>query len=194
MVTKMQDLNKTAHKILDVAERYTQTNGFNAFSYKDIQNEVGVKTSSIHYYFPTKQDLAMTMVQRYVERFTETLNLIEAEEQNGFARLKRLGQGHKSLVEEGKFCMCGMMASDMLSLPDNVKKQLSDFFDLSQEWIARAIDLAKQQGQLRDSIHVKCASMHFLASLEGGMLVARVKDDPQYLQDIIDEALAQLAR
>ena len=52
----MKPLNDTAHKILDVAEHFTQSLGFNAFSYKDIQENVGIKTSSIHYYFPTKTD------------------------------------------------------------------------------------------------------------------------------------------
>lgn len=190
----MQQLNSTAHKILDVAERYTQTNGFNAFSYKDLQNEVGVKTSSIHYYFPTKQDLAMNMVERYVTRFTDTINDIADNETDGLTLLRKLGEVHMQLVREGKFCMCGMMASDMLSLPDEVNSNLSGFFDLSQQWIADAIELAKEQGQLRDTIHVRCAAMHFLSSLEGGMLIARIKDDVEYLQDIIDEAIAQLKR
>ena len=190
----MQELNSTAHKILDVAERFTQTNGFNAFSYKDLQNEVGVKTSSIHYYFPTKQDLALQMVERYVDRFRGTLMSIASEEPNGFARLRKLGDAHKNLVAEGKFCMCGMMASDMLSLPDVVNRNLSRFFDLTQDWISDAISLAKEQGVLRESIHVRCAAMHYLSSLEGGMLIARIKDDTEYLQDIIDEALAQLAK
>ncbi len=189
----MKDLNNTANKILDIAERYTQTNGFNAFSYKDIQYEVGVKTSSIHYYFPTKQDLALTMVERYVERFQKTLEDITNQEETGFGRLRRLGDAHLTLVKEGKFCMCGMMASDMLSLPDNVNRQLSDFFDLTRDWIINALELAKKQGQLRGIVQVKPAAMHYLSSLEGGMLIARIKENPDYLQDVIDEALVQLA-
>ena len=60
----MQEHNATAGKILDVAEHFMQTRGFNDFSYRDIQNEVGVKTSSIHYYFPTKQDLVIHLIDR----------------------------------------------------------------------------------------------------------------------------------
>ena len=69
----MTELNETAHKLLDAAEFYTQTCGFNAFSYKDLQKDVGVKTSSIHYYFPTKKDLAITMITRFVERYRQHL-------------------------------------------------------------------------------------------------------------------------
>ena len=72
-----------AQKILDVAESFTQTRGFNAFSYKDIQAEVGVKTSSIHYYFPTKQDLAAAMTERYTDRFLQLLNYINEKNSKG---------------------------------------------------------------------------------------------------------------
>ena len=190
----MTELNSTAHKILDVAERYTQLNGFNAFSYKDIQNEVGVKTSSIHYYFPSKQDLAANMVERYVGRFSNTLKSIASEEVNGLDRLRKLGEAHVNLVEQGKFCMCGMMASDMLSLPDSVNNQLVSFFDLTQTWISEAIGQAKEQGAVPDSVSERLAAMHYLSSLEGGMLIARIKDDTSYLQEIIDQALEQIAR
>jgi len=43
--------------ILTVAEGLIQSQGYNTFSYRDIANQVGVKTSSIHYHFPTKADL-----------------------------------------------------------------------------------------------------------------------------------------
>lgn len=65
--SEMSELNETAHKLLDSAERYTKSQGFNAFNYQDLQNEVGVKASSIHSHFPTKKDLALTLTARYTE-------------------------------------------------------------------------------------------------------------------------------
>ena len=35
------------------------------FSYRDLSELVGVKTSSIHYYFPSKEDLAFEAVNAY---------------------------------------------------------------------------------------------------------------------------------
>ena len=67
-------LNKTAHKVLDVAEELIQKRGFNAFSFKDLQERVGIKTSSIHYYFPTKQELASALIERYSESFKDQLS------------------------------------------------------------------------------------------------------------------------
>ena len=98
----INQLNNTAHKVLDVAEFYTQTRGFNAFSYKDIQQDVGVKTSSIHYYFPTKHDLASAMTQRYIERFSEQLTQVDLENEKGIARLTCFKQNLYCSVKTGE--------------------------------------------------------------------------------------------
>ena len=47
----------TYDRLLDVAQNMVQTNGFNAFSYGGLSRTVGIKTSSIHYHFPNKEDL-----------------------------------------------------------------------------------------------------------------------------------------
>jgi len=43
----------TEAKILDLAETLIRQNGYNGFSFRDIASGVGVKSSSVHYYFPT---------------------------------------------------------------------------------------------------------------------------------------------
>jgi TetR/AcrR family transcriptional repressor of nem operon len=47
---------KTA--IMDAAERRMQLGGFGGFSFREIAADVGIKSSSVHYHFPTKEDLA----------------------------------------------------------------------------------------------------------------------------------------
>lgn len=58
-------MNNTRERILKVAENLLQNNGYNGFSYKDIANHLGIKTSSIHYYFPTKETLGIELIQEY---------------------------------------------------------------------------------------------------------------------------------
>ena len=57
--------------ILDIAQTLAQTRGYNAFSYRDISEVIGIKTSSIHYYFPTKGDLGEALVRRYRDNFKQ---------------------------------------------------------------------------------------------------------------------------
>ncbi|EQD50561.1 transcriptional regulator, TetR family, partial [mine drainage metagenome] len=43
-------------KIIDVAQQLVQSRGFNAFSYRDLADRISIRTASIHYYFPKKDD------------------------------------------------------------------------------------------------------------------------------------------
>jgi TetR/AcrR family transcriptional repressor of nem operon len=186
------ELNSTANKILDVAEFYTQTRGFNAFSYKDIQNQVGVKTSSIHYYFPTKHDLAVTMATRFNVRLKELLKGLTQMNPSATQRIEAFNNIHVDTVSQGKFCLCGMLASDMDGLPEHANEELDQFFAIVEGWLAQAIKDGQEQGEMKADLNPEANAAAFLATIEGGMLIARAKKDPIHLKKILAEALARL--
>lgn len=43
----------TAEKILDLVQTLIQTRGFNAISYRDVSEVIGIRTASFHYHFQT---------------------------------------------------------------------------------------------------------------------------------------------
>lgn len=85
----MKELSPTAAKIADLAESYIQSRGFNGFSFRDIQNELGIKTASIHYHFKTKQDLAEAVFERYLANYEAALIQIESQPSSAEEKLKR---------------------------------------------------------------------------------------------------------
>jgi TetR/AcrR family transcriptional repressor of nem operon len=190
----MQEHNATAAKILDVAEHFMQTRGFNDFSYRDIQNEVGVKTSSIHYYFPTKQDLVIHLIDRYAERFTAFLNNLAQTESQGLQRIESICTVYAELLEEDKFCIYGMLASDKLALPEEANQKVCEFFTSIEAWLANAIVLGQEQQVFKETINAKSAAAYLLSSLEGGLLIARAKKQASYLELIVSEGLNRLKR
>lgn len=187
-------LNETAHKILDAAQVMVMTEGFNAFSYKDLQNEVGVKTSSIHYYFPTKQDLAAALVERHNESLWKKLEEIDEEAQSGLDKVKALGELFVGISAQGKFCLCGMLTSDLLSMSDDGTKALKDFFHDTERWLADAIRQGIEEGDIRETVPPKEAATNFLATLEGGILIARARKGEAYMKSVVDQALLFLAK
>ena len=185
-------MNTTAEKILDVAEIKTQMHGFNAFSYKDLQAEVGVKTSSIHYYFPTKQDLAVAMTERYTQRFLNNLTDLE-KRRCGLKQLNGLSELYLSALKQGKFCLCGMLASDILSLSDLANTQLQIFFKSTENWITDAIQLAQQQDKVDQTLDSQLAARVFFSTLEGAMLIARTRNDVGYFRKVVQQAISYLS-
>jgi AcrR family transcriptional regulator len=66
------DRSNKAEEILDVAERMARTGGYNGFSFREIAKAVGIKAASVHYHFPTKDELGAAVARRYTERFLAT--------------------------------------------------------------------------------------------------------------------------
>ena len=60
----MADKNATKTKIMDTAEGFIVQGGYNAFSFRDIAEAVGIKSASVHYHYPTKADLVSAVMVR----------------------------------------------------------------------------------------------------------------------------------
>ena len=71
----MKDV-KTA--IMDAAERRMQLGGFGGFSFREIAADVGIKSSSVHYHFPTKVALGGSEARRPRSRLQVTRGLAPA--------------------------------------------------------------------------------------------------------------------
>src|SRR6201988_4888439 len=78
--TATRQKSRTAEQILDLAETLIQTRGYSAFSYQDIADSLGIRKASIHYHFPSKTELGIAVIDRYIARFDAALTEI-AEDQ-----------------------------------------------------------------------------------------------------------------
>ena len=107
----------TAERILEVAERLVQVQGFNAFSYADISGELHIRKASLHHHFPTKAALGQALITRYHQRFVESLAGIRRDSQDARTRLARYAQLYREVLREQRMCLCGVLAADFATLP-----------------------------------------------------------------------------
>lgn len=178
MKTLMQE------KILSTAEGLIQKMGYNAFSYKDIALEVGIKTSSIHYYYPTKEDLAVAVIEWQLTRLSLVLNDIKT---NKSLSLKEKLESLVDLVfshtlhDEMKMCLGGMLASDVLSLPEKVKDKARHFFNILEQWIQEVLTIEHYVNA--EALYSKDnLPKYLLMQLEGSLLMARLYQDFSYVE------------
>src|SRR5207237_1018106 len=79
----------TAQRILDVAERLVQTQGFNGFSYADISAELDITKASLHYHFATKAALGSALITRYCAEFRHALQGVDVSAADAREKLRR---------------------------------------------------------------------------------------------------------
>lgn len=169
-------MSVTIVKILDAAEARIRQSGYNGFSFRDIAEDVGIKSASIHYHFPTKADLGAAVAQRYTERFLRALDVLE---EVGTPALKAWREVFRTtLIRDKAMCLCGVMAAEQSALPDAVADEAKLFFEAGIDRLKRSIG----------GRGAKARAIRVFAMLEGAMLMARSLEDPK----IFDQATASL--
>jgi len=193
MQSSVRSLSGTARRILDVAERLVQSQGFNGFSYADISAQLGITKASLHYHFPTKADLGATLIVRYGDTFKGALTDIDREETSPPRKLQRYADLYADVLRKNRMCLCGMLAAEHSTLPREMKDLVKAFFDANEGWLAAVLEQGRKSKSLRFSGLAIDEARLLLGALEGAMLVARSYDDAPRFTAAAAHLLAQLA-
>jgi TetR/AcrR family transcriptional repressor of nem operon len=171
--------------ILDVAQDLVQRRGYNAFSYHDLADQIGVKTSSIHYYFPSKGDLGCALMRRYREQVAQRLADIDAAQTDASEKLRQCAELFVGSLccGDGKLCMAGMLATDLMTLPNEVQAEVRGFFVELEAWVATVLANGYAAGVFRFAGSPEHAARTFVATIEGALIAARAFGDSQRIVD-----------
>lgn len=178
----------TRSRILDVAQELIQRRGVNGMSYSDISEAVGIRKASIHHHFPTKEDLLVALLLRYRSEFQALVDAIVRSNAKPNTKLRKfMNLFHQtiSIEQQDKACLCGMLASELLTIGDEpadlVRAFLRDCHTTLVTILQQGIDDQTFciRGKLAD-----CADL-FLVALEGGLIVARADGGAQRFTTIM---------
>ncbi|MEM1205997.1 MAG: TetR/AcrR family transcriptional regulator [Acidobacteriota bacterium] len=174
----------TANQLLDAAQPLVQRRGYNAFSYKDLAAEVGIRTASIHYHFPAKADLAKALMARYLESLRSALADIELGSSSVMDRLGAFIELYRRTESSGAICLCGSLASDRETLPEPVQGVVEDYLELSEGWVADQIAEGVRTGELDFPGDPADAAASLLSGLQGGLILSRARPGCPHLDTV----------
>ncbi|WP_373228738.1 TetR/AcrR family transcriptional regulator [Cohnella sp.] len=188
----MTKTKNTAELILDTAQSIVQDVGFNGFSYSHIAEKVGIRTASIHYYFPSKEDLGEALIVRYRKSFISAIDQIDSETQNNLEKFRKFILIYKAPVQECCTCMGVMFATDLATLSSKVQEGLAHLFTANLEWLERVLDQGRRNGHLNFEGAANVRAHQFLASLQGAQLLAKSFRDLSRFDMIADGLISAL--
>src|SRR5262249_32771731 len=160
--------------ILDAAQDLIQRLGVNAISYQHLSEAVGIRKASIHYHFPTKEDLIEALIGRYHAYFIGLVDCIIQDESDPAMMLERYIGLFEATLREGnhdKACLCGMLGAELASLGEEAVKGIRRFYKDNQERLALILTQGRDAGVFRftgDAVALACL---IFAALEGAVLV-----------------------
>jgi TetR/AcrR family transcriptional repressor of nem operon len=170
--------NEVRERLISTAQELAQTVGFNAFSYRDLAEHVGIRTASIHYYFPKKEDLSKALIQKYGEDFALGRTEIEAATSDPREQLMRYVSMCTNAMEGGlRVCLCGMFATDYLTLSEGTQSQLRTFILENERWLETVLRKGKQMGTIEIKTSPQRAAKTIFGLLEGMIIIAHCFGD-----------------
>lgn len=192
-MTRAARQSDTPTAILDIAERFVQQRGFNAFSYADVATELGVTKASLHYHFASKAELGEALIVRYAQRFSAALAGIDASDKSAPAKLDAYAALYADVLQGQRMCLCGMLAAEYRTLPPRMQEAVRRFFDENERWLVHVLESGRREGSLAFDQPASDAARLIVSALEGAMLVARPFADVKRFETAASGLLKSLA-
>lgn len=162
-------------QIMDAAERRMQRGGFGGFSFREIAADVGIKSSSVHYHFPTKESLAAAVIKRWATDTSEQIDTQLKKDRDPIRVWTNAFRG--TAVSRGRMCPCTVLGAASQDLPAEVATEVKAFFKMCLDKLIAA-GLAPSN------------AAEVLSTLTGALVVANALGD----RAAYDRATADLLR
>ncbi|SFS63136.1 TetR/AcrR family transcriptional regulator [Paenibacillus sp. BC26] len=187
----MSKNTNTAEAILDAAESMVMESGFNGFSYAHIAEKVGIRTASIHYHYPSKEDLGEALIKRYRESFHAFIARVDGEMPNSYDKLLKFIELYRSgPADNYRTCLGVMLSTDLTSLSERARNGVAEFFDINLNWLTKVLENGRQEGSLRYEGAAITQAHTLFAAVQGAQLIARSFKDIQRYDRIAEGILS----
>jgi TetR/AcrR family transcriptional regulator, transcriptional repressor for nem operon len=169
--------------ILAAAKRTAQAHGYSGLNFRDIAKDVGIKSASIYYHFPSKADLGAAVARRYWEDTAADLESILTEASDPVRCLRQYPDVfRKSLESDNRLCLCSFMAAEYDDLPEAVKKEVQAFADVNVAWLSRVLSAAAVVSPEKSDRRARA----IFAAVAGAQLMARSRSDISLFDALIE--------
>src|ERR1700760_3018893 len=169
--------------ILAAAKLVAQAHGYAGLNFRDLAEEVGIKAASIHYYFPSKADLAAAVAKRYWEDAAAYLESLLQNSAKPLDALRRYPETFRwALENDNRICFCSFMSAQFDDLPDEVKTEVQVFTDVNVAWLRKTLIAAKVVAPKEAEKRARA----IYSAIVGAQLTARSQADIALYDDLIE--------
>jgi len=186
---------ETKTQILDTAQDLIQRLGANGMSYQQISEAVGIRKASIHYYFPSKEDLIEALLDRYSDYFLKMVDQIMESESSARPKLQRYIALFEATLRAGskdKACLCGMLGAELASLGDDSADKIRYFYEENEKRLTRILEEGRKSKEFRFQGDSRATAALIFSLLEGAVLIARAQDGVKQFRGIAGQLLSLL--
>ncbi len=184
----------TRDRIVAAASDLIFERGLDGVSLDDLLRATSTSKSQLHHYFDDKSDLVHAVIEcqrdRVLARHLPHMEMLENfEDLEAWRNMVLAMQG---AVECRGGCPLGSLASDLVDFDEVARDELGEAFDRWRRVITVGLARMVRSGVLRRDADVEVLALGVLASLQGGLLLAKVERGTRPLEVALDSSIDYL--
>jgi TetR/AcrR family transcriptional repressor of nem operon len=90
-------------------------------------------------------------------------------------------------------CLCGMLSTEVLCLPESVHKMLQGFYLMNEQWLAGLLERAQPQRSAPFPVPPARLAQVIFGSLQSGLISARLFGTSERVESAADTLMAAVA-
>ncbi len=187
-----RDAGPTRERIIQTAHRVILERGFASTSIDDITERAGISRGTFFYHFATKDDLARTLIHRHAAEDRELAERF-MERAEGLARdpLQQLliffglyiELVSETTAERPPGCLFASFSYEAGVFDEDTMRTIREAFDFWRELVGAKIGEAARAHPPDRGLKPHDLADFAYTVFEGGMIMARVRGNPQALAD-----------
>ncbi|RDL44956.1 hypothetical protein DN730_04885 [Marinomonas piezotolerans] len=175
-------MNPTKLAIMDAAEQSILKHGYKAMSFRDLAAQVGIKSASVHYHFPTKADLLQALLVRHQSTLEAAMKPPKKKRQAAQKALNQFIECYRDItISRGSMALSAVLLAEHSLLDAQSKEQLNDLYQWQCDWLATIVSYLHKAEVPTDSDRQYASQI--MASLHGASILAKATQDA----DIFDQ-------
>ncbi|WP_298273499.1 TetR/AcrR family transcriptional regulator [Geobacter sp.] len=192
------DRNETRATIIRIGTDLISRQGFNATGIDAVLKEAGVPKGSFYYYFRSKEEFGLAVIDHFAERYDQRLDtFLNDEEVTPLNRIRNYLESGLARLEQNqcsKGCLIGNLGQELADQNERFRVRLDEIFRSWKERFAACLGEAQRGGGLAPELDSNVVAGFILSGLEGAILRAKVMKSPQPLRDFIETLFATVLR
>jgi TetR/AcrR family transcriptional regulator, transcriptional repressor for nem operon len=191
----LADAKDTRAELSKVAMEMIQTKGYNAFSYQDLAERLNIRKASIHYHFPTKEDLGVGLLADSAARFGVWKEKALAENHDALSLMKAYFGYFEGIAVHGtRICPMGALTSEWGSLPKRLQEAVSAGIKRHRDWNVMVLNKGREEGVFATKGKVEEQAEFIYASIQGALQAARVQNKAEHFRMVTQQLLDALRK
>jgi TetR/AcrR family transcriptional regulator, transcriptional repressor for nem operon len=166
--------------------------GYHASSLADIMAATGLEKGGIYHHFRGKDDLALAAFDYAIELVWQRLRTAMRHQPNAAERLIALARAYQDMADEPPLpggCPILNTGVESSGTHPALRARARGAMDALLHFVEKVIARGQERGEIRPEVVGTTTAPLFIGTIEGGLLLARLYDDPTFVHRAVDQVV-----